>query len=376
MRLPIDPARLALVVGLLLALHGGGDPNPTQVAVWLALGLALAVSIKRPLGLTTIALLLVAAVALRLSLSDKTGSDVLTVTKVAIDRMLVGLNPYGYAYQSSNPPGSPFPYGPMALLLYLPFHHVTWLLELLSAFVVAGILAFQGRLLGLAVYATAPILVNLATDGSNDTTLGLLILGAFMTARRWPIGAGFLLACAVAFKLSALAFAPGFFVWGGVRATVMFLAGSIMAWSPVLGFWGLGSFLESARMANDVHHTSRWSIGVIVTELAGRRLDVLDQLRFVVGGVIAVIGLRFRRSMDAVILVGVVVYLATLYLANWATYAYLGGIGAIVCWRLDDWLGFEPVSVPDRVRALRVAWRGRRDGSAASAGTETEVASA
>lgn len=359
-RLPIDPARLSLVVALLLLLHSG-TPNPTQIATGIAIAVVLGISIRRPAGLLAIAVLLGAAVALRLAWSDRTGSDVLYVTKAAIDRVIVGLNPYGYAYQASTPPGSPFPYGPLAILVYLPFHKVTFLLELLTGFTVAAILAFQGRFIGLAVYAVAPIVVSVATDGSNDTTLGLFILAAFMFARRWPTGAGFMLASAVAFKLSALAFAPGFFAWAGLRATAMFFAGSVITWAPVLSTWGIASYIESASRANDIHGSRAiWSLGVLVRELADRRIEALDQLRFVAGGLIALVGLRFRRSMDAVIVVGVVVYLVTLYAGNWGTYAYLGGIAPIVCWRLDDWLGFESQWLPKRVRALRDAWRRRR----------------
>ena len=365
-RLPIDPARLALVVALLLVLHSG-DPNPTQITVMLVIGLVLAISVRWSVGLTTIALLLVTAIVLRLAWSDRTGSDVLQVTRVAIDRVIVGLNPYGYAYQTSNPPGAPFPYGPLALLLYLPFHRVEWLLELLTGFAVAGILAFQGRLIGLAVYAAAPIAVSIATDGSNDTTLGLLILLAFMAARRSPILAGFLLASAGAFKLSALAFAPGFLAWAGLDAILMFIAGTVITWAPVIAVWGIPSFVDSAARANDLHESTRWSLGVLIGELAGRRIDELDRLRYAVGGIIALIGLRFRKSMDGVILVGIVVYLVTLYLANWGSFAYLGGIAALVCWRLDDWLGFESISVPARLRALRVAWVRRRARSVAAA---------
>lgn len=366
-RLPIDPARLALVVALLLLLHSG-TPNPTQIATGIAIVVVLGISIRRPVGLATIAVLVGAAVVLRLAWSDRTGSDVLYVTKAAIDRVIAGLNPYGYAYQASSPPGSPFPYGPLAILVYLPFHKVTFLLELLTGFTVAAILAFQGRFIGLAVYAVAPIVVSVATDGSNDTTLGLFILAAFMFARRWPTGAGFALASAVAFKLSALAFVPGFFAWAGLRATAMFFAGSVITWAPVLSTWGIASFLDSAAKANAVHDRTTWSFGVLVQEIAGRRIDALDQLRFVAGGLIALVGLRFRRSMDAVIIVGVVVYLVTLYGGNWGSYAYLGGIAPIVCWRLDDWLGFEPVWLPARLRALRDAWRRRRERAAAPAG--------
>lgn len=366
LRPPIDPARLALVAALLLQLHAGA-PNPTQVATWIVIAIVLGISIRRPVGLATIAVLFVAAIVLRLAWNDRTGSDVLYVTKAAIDRVIVGLNPYGYGYQASSPPGAPFPYGPLAVLLYMPFHRIEFLLELLTGFTVAAILAFQGRFIGLAVYAAAPILVQTATDGSNDTTLGLLILGAFMLARRWPTGAGFMLASAVAFKLSALAFAPGFFAWVGMRATAMFLAGSVITWAPVLAAWGIPSFIESAARANEVHGSrTTWSFGVLVRELADRRIPALDQLRFVAGGLTAIVGLRFRGSMDAVIVVGVVVYLVTLFGGNWASVAYFAGIAPIVCWRLDNWLGFEPVWLPARLRSLRAAWAARQERAGAA----------
>jgi hypothetical protein len=338
LRLPIEPARLALVLALLVSLHGG-DPNPTHIVFWIAIGTVLAISARWPVGLAAILVLFVGAVALRLAWSDRLGSDVLNVTKAA--------------YQSSSPPGAPFPYGPLAILLYLPFHQAAFVLELLSGFIVAAILAFQGRLVGLAVYAAAPIVVSLAVDGSNDTTLGLLILLSFMTAKRWPLVAGFLLASAVAFKLSALAFAPGFFAWAGLRATIMFAAGSVITWAPVLATWGIGSFLESATRANEMHTSAKWSFGVLVKELAGRQIELLDTLRFAAGGLVALAGLRFRRSMDGVIVVGCAVYLVTLYGGNWASFAYFGGIAAIVCWRLDDWLGFESRSLIDQLRGLR-----------------------
>lgn len=351
---PINPARLALVVALLL-LVSSGDPNPTHIAVYLAIAVVLLVSTRWPIELLTIGLLLVAAIVVRLAWSDKSGSDVLTVTKVAIDRMLAGLNPYGYAYQSSSPPGAPFPYGPLALILYLPFHNVAWLLELLTAFAVAAILAFEGRMIGLAAFGLAPAIVQTSVDGSNDTTLGLIILIAFIAARRSPLAGAVGLAAAVAFKLSALAFVPGFFVWAGLRASLLFVASSVITWAPVLATYGIGSFIESARMADGINKATRWSFGVLVKELAGRRIDILDQLRYVAGGLVVLVGLRFRRSLDDVIIVGTIAYLVTLFGGNWGSYAYLGGIFPLLCWRLDDWLGFESRSLRDRVRALRPA---------------------
>jgi hypothetical protein len=361
----IDAARLALVFALLLALHSG-EPTAAHILFFVVLGALLAAAARWPVGLATIIVLLVGALVIRFAVSDRTGSDVLNVTKAAIDRVLAGLDPYGYAYQASSPPGAPFPYGPLAILIYLPFHHAAYVLELISSAVVLGILAFQGRLLGLAVYAAAPILVSISVDGSNDTTLGLLLLAAFMTAKRWPMAAAFILALATGFKLSALAFVPGFLAWAGLRVALVFAAGTVIVWAPVVTNWGIANYLDSVEKANAIHaNRTSWSLGVIVKALTGTRQPIMDVLKYVLGAVIAVAGLRFRRSFDGVILVGCAVYLITLYGGNWGSYAYFGGIAPVICWRLDDWLGFTSVPLPDRLRALRVAWRaqghGRRD---------------
>ena len=361
----VDAARLALVVALLLALHSG-FPTPTHVAFFIAIGIVLAIATRRSVGTATLLVLLIGGIAIRLAVSDRTGSDVLTVTKVAIDRVLAGLDPYGYDYRASNPPGAPFPYGPIAILAYMPFHQVAWLLELISASVVAVILALQGRLVGLAVFVAMPILVSTATDGSNDTTLGLLIFVAFLVAPRWPMVGGFGLALATGFKLSALAFVPGFIAWAGLRVGLVFAAGSLIAWAPVFTTWGVTSYLVSLRQANDIHgSTVTWSFGVLVDGLTRTRQEILEQLKYVVGALVAVVGLRYRKSLDGVILVGIVVYLVTLYGGNWGSYAYLGGIAPLVCWRLDDWLGFERLPVIERLRdrfPILVRWEAQLHG--------------
>lgn len=352
--MPIDPARIALVVGLLLALHSGA-PTPTHFGVFLALGLLLVLSARRPVVAATIVVLFVGGMLVRFAASGHVGSDVLWVTEGAISRVLEGLNPYGFAYPMSDPPGAPFPYGPIAILLYLPFHHAPAILEFASAIAVTAILALQGRLIGLAVYAFAQILVSASLDGSNDTTLGLLILLTFMVAKRQPALAAFLLACTAAFKLSALAFAPVFLAMAGGRALAAFVVGSLLAWAPVLTVWGIPSFIESASRANGLSKAVIWSLGTIARALTGGRVEALDNLRFVFGGIAAVAGLRLRTSMDGVILAGCAVYLVTLYGGNWATYSYLAGIAPIVCWRLDDWLGFGSRSLLDHLRELRRA---------------------
>jgi uncharacterized membrane protein len=352
----IDAARLALVTALLLALHSG-EPTAAHILLFIVLGALLAAATRWPVGLATIVALLVGAIVIRLALSDRTGSDVLTVTRAAIDRVLAGLDPYGYAYSASSPPGAPFPYGPLAILVYMPFHQVAFVLELVSSAVVLGILALQGRLVGLAVYAVAPIIISISVDGSNDTTLGLMILAAFMVAKRRPMAAGFILALATGFKLSALAFVPGFLAWAGLRVAVVFTAGTAIAWAPVVAGWGIASYLDSVAKANVIHaNRTSWSLGVLVKALTGARQPIMDTLRYVLGGLIAVGGLRFRKSLDGVILVGVAVYLVTLYGGNWGSYAYFGGVAPVICWRLDDWLGFTSVPLADRLRPLRDAW--------------------
>jgi hypothetical protein len=349
----VDAARIALVTAVLLALHSG-EPTGAHVLFFVVLGAVLAAATRWPVGLATIVVLLVGAIVIRLAVSDRTGSDVLSVTRAAIDRVLAGLNPYGYAYQASSPPGAPFPYGPLAILAYMPFHHAAFVLELVSSAVVLGILALQGRLIGLAVYAAAPIIVSISVDGSNDTTLGLLILAAFMAAKRWPMLAAFILALATGFKLSALAFVPGFLAWAGLRVSLVFAAGTIIAWAPVLTNWGVASYLDSVDKANVIHaNRTTFSLGVLVKSLTGARQPIMDVLKYVFGAVIAIAGLRYRKSLDGVILIGVVVYVVVLYGGNWGSYAYFGGVAPIVCWRLDDWLGFSSFPLLDRLRALR-----------------------
>lgn len=336
-----DPARLALVVAGLLTLNLGG-PTGAMLVLLVAIPILLAASFRWNVRVATLLVLLAGAVALRAVIADREGSDVLDVTSAAIERVLAGLNPYGVGYVESTPDGSPFPYGPFALLWYLPLRDQPDLIELGASIAVAITLAVQGRLVGLAVYAAMPILVATAVDGSNDTSLGLLLLVAFLVAQRWPAAGAVVLAAAVAFKLSALAFVPVFLLWGGPRVAGAFLSASVVVWAPVVAHWGIGSFLRSAEMAEATHRVATiWSLGSVVRDVTGVRVEALDQLRFVLGGVLALVTLPLRRSLDGVILAGSAVYLVTLYAGNWATFAYFAGLAPLICWRLDDWLGLE-----------------------------------
>lgn len=348
-----DPTRLALIVSVLLLLLAG-PPSAAVLGLLMGLGVLVTVSTVRSVRTATILVLLVGALVIRIAVYDQVGSDVLWVTEAAVRVVAEGGNPYGIGYRESSPDGAPFPYGPVALLWYVPLRSDPELTEFLAAALVCVILALRGRLVGLAVYATSTVLLTASVDGSNDTSLGLLLLLAILVAERWPAAGAALLAGAVAFKLSAVAFVPAFIAWGGFRIGLAFVALSLVTWAPVIGSWGVASFVRSIEMANDAHPTTvTWSLGRIVRAITGARLEMLDQLRFVFGGAVALASLSLRPSLDTVILAGSAVYLVTLYGGNWGSYAYIAGIAPLICWRLDDWLG-----LPSRP-LLPPAWTAR-----------------
>ncbi len=345
------PVTIALVVAAVLAIQPG-LPGAEALGALAAIGLVLVLATRWQVAPLAISVLLVIGVAFRAAVQIHWGSDVLDVTGAAIRQVLAGGNPYGVGYEVSRPPGAPFPYGPLALVWYAPVQATGWQLELFASCVVLTLLAIRGRLLGLAIYALGPTLVATASDGSNDTSVGLLLLGALVVASRRPILGAILLAAAVALKPYAAAWAPAFLVWGGWPVIAAFVGTSLVLWSPVLLVWGIGSVLTSLSMADAVHATPYWSLAQAyesVTHLRAPR-ELFNALRIVVGTGVAVVSMRWTRSLDGVILAGTAVYVVTLFAGYWGTYAYFGAIAPILCWRIDDWLGLEsrPLLEPQR----------------------------
>ena len=365
--------RIALVVGLLLVAPVGNYP-PAQLVFAMLLAVLLFASARWPIGVAAVAALFAAGVGMRLALFDAGNSDVLAVTTAAIDRVLAGGNPYGVGYDITRPPGGPFPYGPVALLWYLPFRSDPRILEFAVSLAILAALAVRGRPLGLAVFALLPQLVITASDGANDTSAGLLILLALLTAKRSPLWGAVLLAVAVAFKPYAAAWLPPLVAWSGSAAIVGFLGGFAVTWAPALLVWGPASVLTSLRLAEAIHTTSYYSLAQVVERLLGLRLppELFDRLRFVAGGLIAAVtwflvprrdadddeaaarrdgaGARADRGFHAVVIAGIAIYLGTLYSAYWSTYAYFAAIAPVVCWHLDEWLGLAE----GRVRRGRI----------------------
>ena len=335
---PRDPwVTLALLVAFALTAAGGSPPRAVPLHLFI-LGVLALVSFRWPVARLSLIALLVAGIDLRLDYA-RIGSDVLAVTRAAIEQMLAGGDPYGVGYAVSTPPGAPFPYGPLALLWYPPPVPAP-VIELAVAVAILAVLALRGRLLGLAIYATAPVLVLTATDGSNDTSLGLLLLIALVLAQRWPRAGAFGLGLAIAFKPTALAWAAPMVGFAGWTGLVALLAGAGLFWVPALIAWAPAAIADSIARANSIHGTPYYSLGVVLQRLGINPSPlVLDVLRFGAAALLSVLALLRVRSPQAVIGWGAAIFLLTLFGGVWSTFAYFAAVGPIVCWQLDGWLG-------------------------------------
>ncbi len=330
---------LALAVSLLMLLPAA-TPRPGIVLWGLVLAGFLLVSLRFRIGPLALVALVVAGVGVRFVMVDAGWSDVLQVTSAAIDQVLTGHSPWGIPYPGSNPPGASFPYGPLALFWYVPLRAAPVIMEFVGSALILVVLAVRGRPLGLAVFALAPALAVVASDGSNDTGASLFLLAAVLVMQRSPRWGGVALALAAAFKIYALAWLPGLLWWGGLPALVGFGAASLIVWGPALLAWGTGAYLYSFGHSQSVHVQAYYSLGYVLRSL-GIRVDpeALDRLRLFLGGGVAVIGARLGRTGRGVVVAGLAVYLVTLYTGWWSTFSYLAAIAPLVCWHLEDWVG-------------------------------------
>lgn len=333
---------MALGIGLVLAIQPMWFDR-VAIAVAGAIGLTLVASVRWQLKWLPVVVLVLCGLALRLSVVGKEASDVADVTSHAIRMMTAGFDPYGIGYMASRPMGAAFPYGPVALLWYLPFRSDPALLEFIVSVGLLcyfGLRAGNGRPIGLVVMALAPPLVLAAMDGSNDTSAGLLILLAIALGARRPALGAAALAVAVAFKPYAVAWVPAFLAWAGLPALLAFVGASLVAWAPVLFHWGAESYLRSLAMAQQTHmRQAYWSFAAILDGiLPGSAPRALETIRYVVAGGVALIGARFARSLDGVIVIGALAFVLAQFGGYWGSYVYLAAIAPVLCWRVDDWL--------------------------------------
>ena len=349
LRFPTAPPRglsgpwiVALGIALVLAIQPNWRDS-VAVAVAGAIALTLVAAARWQLRWLPVVVLIGCGVSLRLSALGQPASDVSDVTSAAIQVLMAGGDPYGLGYLVSRPAGAAFPYGPVALLWYLPTWWDPTLIELAVTGVLMGWLglrAARGRPLGLAIFALAPPLVLASVDGSNDTTAGLLILAAMAVATRRPAAGAAILAVAVAFKPYAIAWVPAMLLWAGTPAVIAFVAASVVAWGPVLFLWGPASYLKSLAMAQETHlRSSYWSVAAILDGIApGLAPRALESIRYLLSGAVAVVGALRVRSLDGVIVVGTMAFVIAQFAGYFGSYVYIAAIAPLLCWRVDDWL--------------------------------------
>lgn len=336
------PWIVALAIGLVLAIQPMWYDR-TAIGVAGAIGLTLVAATRWQLRWLPVVVLILCGIALRLSVFGRESSDVADVTSNAIRMMVAGFDPYGIPYMVSRPAGAAFPYGPVALLWYLPFRFDPALLEFLVSVGLMGYLGIRagnGRPIGLAVMALAPPLVLAAMDGSNDTSAGMFILAALAVGVTRPLLGAAVLAAAVAFKAYAVAWVPAYLVWAGMPALLAFAGASLVAWGPVLFHWGPDSFLRSLSMAQQTHmREAYWSFAAVLDSiLPGAAPRALETIRYVAAGLVAVVGARAVRSMDGVIVVGTLAFVVAQFGGYFGSYVYLAAVAPVLCWRIDDWL--------------------------------------
>ncbi len=342
---------LALLLGIFFLLPFGQTTLHPSTAIFI-LGACLGLSVRWRVGFLVIFVIVTLGVWLRYSPIVGGFSDVLPVTKAAIARALSGQSPYGVGYDVSLPPGSPFHYGPVSILWYLPFVDDPRRLEFWVSVVVLVLLGLRGRPIGLALYAFSPTLIQLTADGSNDTSAGFFLLVALLVIPRSPWVGGFLLAVASAFKLYLLAWLPALVFWSGMRGLAGFLVGTALTWGTATVVFGPSSIIEGVRMTTaTIQSRSFWSLGWLIEWWSARGMPAtfFNVLRVVLGGVAAVVTGRRIRSGSDVAAAGIWVFMVALYTGYWSSFSYLAAIVPIVCWHLDDW-----IALGDR----RVRWPG------------------
>ncbi len=138
--------------------------------------------------------------------------------------------------------------------------------------------------------------------------------------------------------------------YGGIPLPLLaFVVTSLAGWGMAAIAWGPGPILDSLRRADTLHPQAYYSLAWVVSDLHLMPESAWAVTRYVAGGLTAIVGWAWVRTARSFVVVGIAIFLVTLFTGWWSTFAYLAAIAPIVCWHVDDWLGFGH---------LRIRWPG------------------
>jgi len=148
----------------------------------------------------------------------------------------------------------------------------------------------------------------------------------------------------------ALAWLLPLLAYGGVPLPLLaFVVTSLISWGWAVVAWGPGPILDSLRRADGLHPQAYYSLAWVVADLGLMPESGWAVTRYVAGVLTAIVGWAWVRTARSLVVVGIAIFLVTLFTGWWSTFAYLAAIAPVVCWHLDDWLGLGQ---------LRIRWPG------------------
>lgn len=348
-RYPPNPW-LTLSLAIAAMMTAWPQPHDGSLGFFVIVALLVA-SLRFRLGPLVLIVLFLIGVELRFAEFGQGVSDVPATIKYALHDVFNGGNPYAPIFNPAIPNRQPFPYGPLSLVWYALLNDPR-LMDFAVSIALLAVLAVRGRPMGLALWATMPLVVHLASDGSNDHSAALFLLIGIVVLERMPRAGAALIGVAATFKIYALAWLPPIFVWTGAGALVAGIGAFIVVWLPAVIAYGLGNIVDAFQLADAVHPLPYYSLGEVLRHLGVNPSPApLNQLRLAVGALTALIVSSFGRSHGAVVICGTLIYIATLYSGYWSTPAYLVPPALLICWYIDVWLGRgSSVSDPDLTR--------------------------
>jgi hypothetical protein len=279
------------------------------------------------------AALVAGASILRVAYAGSNEGDQMELSRLALERVLAGGDPYGgYVYQS----GTPYTYGPLGLLTYqlgIPA-------EMMATIATSAILIWARAWMTLAFFNSWPLFIYTPSVAANDYSVGfLLTLALVVLASRPRIGMT-LLALAIAVKPYAAAwFLPAIGYVGFGMAAGIGIAWSVLLWSPVWALWGVGSYLESVRGVEHYRGVFRGAMASWSVDIPLLRALVIP---FSLGGLVL-------RSWHTMAWLGTAGFLAFLGFSSWAHYAYFAAVVPLIGLTLE-WRPREPQGTTEDAR--------------------------